>query len=79
MEHSGPLISNLMGHIAYRFDAIHIQSDWITAQERAGSREGGCVDTPVLSVSTDASEMTYVVSIHASHVSYVQVTKQWLT
>jgi hypothetical protein len=50
---------------------VQYQSDWIPAQERAGSGEGGCVDTPVLSVSTDASEMTYVASVHASHVSYV--------
>jgi hypothetical protein len=33
--------------------------------------QGGYVDTPVLSVSTDASKMTYITSVHASHVSYV--------
>jgi hypothetical protein len=55
----------------------HYQSDWITAHERAGSGEGGCVDTPVLGVSEDASEMTYVASVHASY-AHVQVTKQWL-
>jgi hypothetical protein len=53
--------------------SILLQSDWIPAQKRAGSGEGGCVDTPVLSGSADASEMTYVASIHASHVSYVHV------
>jgi hypothetical protein len=58
---------------------IRIQSDWIPAHERVGSREGGCVDTSFLSVSADASEMTYVASVHASHISRVQVTKQWLT
>ena len=55
---------------------ILYQSDWIPAHERAGSREGGCVDTLVLGVSVDASEMTYVASVHTDHVSRVHVTKQ---
>jgi hypothetical protein len=41
--------------------------DWIPAHDRAGSDEGGCVGTPVLGVHTEASEMTYVVSVYIGH------------
>jgi hypothetical protein len=45
------------------------------ARSCAGSREGGRRDTQDLGVPMDACKITYLASVHATHVSYTQVTK----
>jgi hypothetical protein len=48
----------------------------MVAHERAGFREGGRSDTPVLGVCADVGKITYLVSVYLAHVFRVYVTKQ---
>jgi hypothetical protein len=60
-------IANFICVIGYPHHLI--QADWMSALSCAGSWEGGRPDTQDLGVSMDAGKITYLASIHTTHVS----------